>query len=298
MQLERTGKLRKEHNDLYEKQNDLNRRAAVFQPSRTIIGGKMCNEKDIIAQWNADMYDLNETCTDDVELALTLMGAAPKKVLEIACGSGRFLVPVAKAGHDVTGLDFDEYMLEKIAHKITNEKIKWYKTDVIYDDWGSGFDVVTLGANFLFNIVADMNYEQAQKLMIQKSADALAVGGHIFVDYAYTHYPEKWFSNPDANIIWEGTDSHGNFGKMALLDNTYDTESRIARFVRRFDMILADGSTLVQEIPSEKYFTALEQIHKWLDQAGFVIERECGDYQGNLISETTDRAIIWARKVR
>lgn len=258
----------------------------------------MYNEKDIIAQWNADMYDLNETYVDDVEFALMLMGTTPKKVLEVACGGGRFLVPVAKAGHDVTGLDFDEYMLEKIAYKITNEKIKWHKADVIYDDWGSGFDIVTLGANFLFNIVADMNYEQAQKLMIQKSADALAVGGHIFVDYAYTHYPEKWFSNPDANIIWEGTDSHGNFGKMALLDNTYDTESRIARFVRRFDMILADGSTLVQEIPSEKYFTALEQIHKWLDEAGFVIERECGDYQGNLISETTDRAIIWARKVR
>ena len=50
----------------------------------------MYNEKDIIAQWNADMYDLNETYTDDVELALMLMGTTPKKVLEIACGSGRF----------------------------------------------------------------------------------------------------------------------------------------------------------------------------------------------------------------
>ena len=58
----------------------------------------MYNEKDIIAQWNADMYDLNETYTDDVELALMLMGTTPKKVLEIACGSGRFLIPVAKAG--------------------------------------------------------------------------------------------------------------------------------------------------------------------------------------------------------
>ncbi len=89
-----------------------------------MIGGKMYNEKDIIAQWNADMYDLNETYTDDVELALMLMGTTPKEVLEIACGSGRFLVPMAKAGHDVTGLDFDEYMLEKIAHKIKNEKTK------------------------------------------------------------------------------------------------------------------------------------------------------------------------------
>ena len=258
----------------------------------------MYNEKDIIAQWNADMYDLNETYTDDVELALMLMGTTPKKVLEIACGSGRFLVPVAKAGHDVTGLDFDEYMLERIAHKITNEKIKWHKADVIYDDWGTGFDVVTLGANFLFNIVSDMNYEQAQKLMTQKSADALSVGGHIFVDYAYPQYPEKWFHNPNPNIVWEGTDSHGNFGKMALLENVYDTESRIARYIRRFDMILADGSTLVQEIPSEKHFASLEQIHKWLDEAGFVIEQECGDYQGHSISEMTNRVIIWARKVR
>ena len=256
----------------------------------------MYNEKDIIAQWNADMYDLNETCIDDVEFALMLMGTTPKKVLEIACGSGRFLVPVARAGHDVTGLDFDAYMLERIAHKITNEKMKWRKADVIYDDWGTGFDVVILGANFLFNVVADMNYEQAQKLMIQKSANALSVGGHIFVDYAYTLEPEKWFRNPDANIIWQGTDSYGNFGKMALLDNTYDTENRIARSIRRFDMILADGSTFVQEIPSEKHFVTLEQIHKWLDEAGFVIEQECGDYQGNPISERTNRVIIWARK--
>lgn len=121
------------------------------------------------------MYDLNETYTDDAKFALMLMGTTPKKVLEIACGSGRFMVNVAKAGHDVTGLDFDEYMLERIAHKITNEKMKWHK--------------------------ADMNYEQAQKLMIQKSADALTVGGHIFVDYAYSQYPEKWFHNPDPIIV-------------------------------------------------------------------------------------------------
>ncbi len=191
----------------------------------------MYNEKDIIAQWNADMYDLNETYTDDVALALMLMGTMPKKVLEIACGSGRFLIPVAKAGHDVTGLDFDEYMLERIAPKITNEKIKWQKADVIYDDWGTGFDVITLGANFLFNIVSDMNYEQAQKLMIQRSADALAVGGHIFVDYIYPQSPEQWFHNPNPIIVWEGMDSHGNFGKMSLLDNVYDAESRMVRYI-------------------------------------------------------------------
>ncbi len=85
---------------------------------------------------------------------------------------------------------------------------------------------------------------------------------------------------------------------MILLDSVYDMESRINRFIRRFEMILADGSTLVQEIPSEKHFATLEEIHKWLVEAGFVIEQECGDYQGYPISEVTNRAVIWARKVR
>lgn len=143
-----------------------------------------------------------------------------------------------------------------------------------------------------------MNYEEARKLMFQKSADALAVHGHIFVDCGYTQYPEKWFNNPEANIVWEGTDRHGNFGKMILRNSVYDAESRINRFIRRFEMILADGSTLVEEIPSEKHFASLEQIQKWLDEAGFVIEQACGDYQGHRISEITNRAVIWARKVK
>lgn len=258
----------------------------------------MYNEKEIIAQWNADMYDLNRPGIEDVAFALTLMGEAPKKVLEIACGSGRFLIPMAKAGHDVTGLDFDEYMLERIARKTTAQNLKWRRADVVSEDWGTGFDVVVLGDNFLVNIVSDMDYEQSQKLMIQKSADALAVGGHVFVDYGYTAHPEEWFAHPGENVIWEGTDSCGNFGRMALRENTYDAESRIARFVRRFDMTLADGSVLVQEIPSHKHIASLEQLHRWLEEAGFVIERECGDYQGHEISEATSRAILWARKIR
>ena len=58
-------------------------------------------------------------------------------------------------------------------------------------------------------------------------------------------------------------------------------------------MIHADGSTLVWEIPSEKHFVTFEQIHKWLDEAGFVIEQGCGDYQGHPISEMTGRVFIW-----
>lgn len=258
----------------------------------------MYNEKDIISKWNSEMYDCNETDTNDVEFALSVIGIEPKHILEIACGSGRFLVPMANAGHNVTGLDFDEHMLNRIATKISsNQNIRWHKSDVINDEWENGFDIVLLVANFLSNIVSDMDYEQAQELMIKKSADALVSGGYVLIDYAYTFYPEKWFNNPNPNIVWQGTDSEGNSGKMVLLNNTYDTETGIAKCTRRFEMTLVDGSSLIQEIPTEKHFATIEQVREWLKRSGFVIENEWGDYQGNPISENTSRAIIWAKKM-
>ncbi len=257
----------------------------------------MYNENSIISKWNAEMYDCNETDTDDVDFALDIIGDESKKILEIACGSGRFLVPLAHAGHNVTGVDFDEYMLKRISGKIEDEKnIRWYKSDVINDEWETGFDIVLLVANFLSNIVSDMDYTQAQELMIKKSAGALVSGGYILIDYAYTFYPEKWFNNPNPNVIWQGIDSEGNSGKMVLSNNTYEKETGIIKCIRSFELTLADGSKVVQEIPTEKHFASLEQVREWLIRAGFVIENEWGDYQGNPISENTNRAIIWARK--
>lgn len=70
----------------------------------------MYNEKDIISKWNSEMYDCNETDTNDVEFALSVIGVESKRILEIACGGGRFLVPMANAGHNVTGKSIYQFI--------------------------------------------------------------------------------------------------------------------------------------------------------------------------------------------
>lgn len=258
----------------------------------------MFNEKAVISKWNADMYDLNERDIDDIEFALSIIGTTSKNILEIACGSGRFLVPMAKAGHIVTGLDFDEYMLNKIKSKsVGMGNITWRKADVISDEWGNGFDVVVLAGNFLFNLVSDMDYEEAQRLLFKKAADALVPGGSIYIDYGYTMHPENWFNNSVENVIWQGTDSDGNTGRMILFNSTFDKERNINQFTRRFELTLTDGSEIKEDILSSKHFATLEQIHTWLSSNGFIVEEECGDYSHNPISESTSRAVIWAKKI-
>lgn len=254
-------------------------------------------EQAIVSKWIADMYELNVTETGDVEFALSVIGSEPKRILEIACGSGRILVPLAKAGHNVTGLDFDEYILSKIAPKAAGmDNITWRKADVISDDWGSGFDVVVMAGNFLFNIITDMHYEKAQQLLIQKAANALVPSGSVYIDYGYTLHPENWFGKPGESVIWEGKDSDGNTGCMVLLDGKFDKESGVYKFVRRFELKLADGEVIAEDIPSVKHFATLEEIYSWLSSAGFIVEEVYGDYNYNPIGEKTNRAIIWAKK--
>lgn len=258
----------------------------------------MFNEKAIISKWNADMYDLNERDTEDVEFALSIIGTTSKNILEIACGSGHFLVPMAKAGHIVTGLDFDEYMLNKIRAKSDGmDNITWRKADVFNDEWGKGFDVVVIAGNFLFNLISDMDYEEAQRLLFKKAAKALVPGGSIYIDYGYTMHPEKWFADSGENVIWQGTDSDGNTGRMVLLNSTFDKERNINRFTRRFELTLADGREIKEDILSSKHFATLEQIHTWISSNGFIVEKEYGDYNRSPIGENTNRAVIWAKKL-
>lgn len=258
----------------------------------------MYSKDETISMWSADMYDLDETDITDVNFAMSIIGPFPKRILDVACGSGRYMAPLAKSGHNILGLDFDESMLNKIDTKLENKNnVEWRKTDIIVDEWEVGFDIVLLAANILFNVVSNIAYEKAQKLLIEKAAKSLFSGGHLLIDYGYTLYPEKWYDNPEPNLIWQGTDSHGNTGKMILLDSKFDKTNNICTFIRRYEITSKNGDQIVRDIPTQKHFATLIQIQDWLLKYGFVIEGAWGDYEKNPISANTNRAIIWAKKI-
>ena len=255
----------------------------------------MLKEEKIIADWSADMYEMDETETEDVEFMLACLGSTPKRILEIACGSGRILVPLAKAGHAVVGLDMDEAMLRKIPAKAEGmSNITWRTGDAIADDWGTGYDVVVIAGNFLMNIVSEEGPERAQKVLLEKAKLALKPGGMLYIDYNHTFNPEQWYVHPGERVIWQGIDGHGTTGRMLLCDSTYDEETGLICSTRRYELETVTGEKIRKEMPSVKHFVKLEQIHTWLTEEGFRIEKEYGDYAGNPIGETTGRAIICA----
>jgi len=67
----------------------------------------------------AELYDQSETSVDDVALILRLVrGHGPLRILEPFCGTGRILIPMALAGHEIVGLDQSRGMLARAEEKV------------------------------------------------------------------------------------------------------------------------------------------------------------------------------------
>ena len=97
----------------------------------------------IRAYWDAFIYDLEETETCDVEFLLSAFSARPLRILEACCGTGRILVPLAQAGHDVVGFDLDEAMLARLQAKAQHlPNLHYFSANMLSCDWGSNFDAV------------------------------------------------------------------------------------------------------------------------------------------------------------
>ena len=262
----------------------------------------MFNEKPIISKWVADMYDQKITETTDVNFLLSVIDNNPKRILEVCCGSGRILVPLAKAGHNVHGLDFDENVLAKIEAKASGlDNIQWKAADAVHDDWGKDFDIVVLAGNILYNIISDVDYAAAQELFIQKAAAALVPGGYVYIEYQPGGFRVTQ-SEPSKNqdgiewVVWEGTDGDGNCGRMVLLGGSYDATTGMDSFTRRFELTLKNGDTITQDIACQKHFAPLEQLHGWLKKAGFIIEQEYGDTNKNAVNDESRGVVIYAKK--
>lgn len=252
--------------------------------------------EDIQAHWFAHIYEQTEDETALAACMLRLVGDAPLRILEIGCGGGKLCVPLAQAGHDVTGMDADVHMLQyaqEKAHSLPN--LHLLHGDALTQPWGRDYDVVLLGSNLLINLTTDWDYKQAQKQLIFRAADALRPGGRVVLDF---DCPETLaaFNNDQEWLCMEGTDDLGTHGRYYVCNSTADERTRTVKGQRRFELTPREGPLLSVTIHSAKHFPTLEEVCGWLYRAGLSILSIHGGHDGEAFDQHNRRAVITARK--
>ena len=74
----------------------------------------------------AEFYDHigPHSTREDVEFYVDLARMSAGPVLDLGCGTGRILIPIARAGVDVTGIDLSDEMLDICRKKLAEEPLE------------------------------------------------------------------------------------------------------------------------------------------------------------------------------
>jgi SAM-dependent methyltransferase len=156
--------------------------------------------------------------------------------------------------------------------------------------------VVILGGNIMINIQTVMCYEQAQYKFIKKAADALKIGGHLYLDCDLYAHPENIFVSNQESIIFEGKDAYGTLGRCISCWEKYDSDTQIASGVNKIELTDLNGNKISFERYYEEHIPTIINLRKWISEAGLKIVYEYGNYNRDTINEQTTKAIIWAVK--
>ncbi|MCL2772406.1 MAG: methyltransferase domain-containing protein [Oscillospiraceae bacterium] len=252
---------------------------------------------------------------EDVNLLLSLIGNGQKNILEACCGTGRVLVPLAEAGHNMTGFDCQVGMLACLYEKAKRlVNAKYYYADAIKSDWGSNFDVVIIACNTIQNIdepviISDSEeYKEAQKTFISKSAKALKQGGHLFFTFDLHANPQEYWNcapseeyfidTANIDMSHENPDIFGVRSRSVSGGYQYDAKTQIAHGIYRRITLFPKGERNVSDDPWYQRLLTLGEVHEWLADSGFEIEQEYNGYHKEPIKENQfNNVVIWARKI-
>ena len=252
------------------------------------------NEADALAR----LYDLDLTeDPGDLDLYLALARRAGGPILELAAGSGRLAVPLAAAGHDITGVDIDPAMLARArtrAAASTASRLELVEADIL------GLSLPSKGsfamAFVALNSLLLLGTRDRQRAALRVMADHLAPGGIAVVDV--------WL--PDAEDL-------GRFdGRVMLEYPRRDPES--GRLITKVASAQHDAATQTVVLtaiyeegepgqPAVRWvrtdtlrLVAADELRAFAEDAGLDVETLAGGYDLEPLGQGSGRAVLVAIK--
>ncbi len=245
----------------------------------------------------AEFYDILHSNLDDVEVYKELADLYGPNILEVGSGTGRILLPLAKEGHEVTGLELNEDMLEICRKKIEKESdevvehIELIEGDMRDFESDKKFDLIIAPCNVICHIIERSDLKEALSCF----RDHLFEDGVLVIDN----------SMPDVESMLE------NNGEEQTLELTHPENGRkiVNKFTPDYDFIeqIEKDSIVIKEYDGERKTREAEveekltfyfpkELRAILRSEGFEIFEERGSLNKKVpIEEESDEMVFFCK---
>jgi len=259
----------------------------------------MIPESDIAADPYAqlpELYDLEHAgFADDVELYLQFAEAIGDPILELGCGTGRVVVPLAKAGHRVSGVDQSVPMLDRareiVAASAVSHLVDLHEGAMAAADSAPGgpFGLAIFSLNGLMHLPTPAE----QRAALEGAKRALDPRGMLVID---TQNPSPdWLAALDGRVQHEGTwERHDGSVVNRFSARTHVVDEQHIDTELWYDVIDARGGLNRVRTRFPMRYLVPSELALLLEVVGFVEWKFYGSYDLGPFDGGSERLIVTA----
>ena len=219
-------------------------------------------------------YDLQtKGFIEDIPFYLRQTGCCGQPVLELACGTGRITIPLAKKGIDIAGLDVSESMLAQAKRKAAAQAVQvdWIRGDCRDFKLNRKFRLIFIP----INSITHLHRREDLEALLKRVKEHLHEEGRFIID----------LFNPSLDIlrrdpgrrfpVAEYDDPDGRGRVIITESNIYDAATQINHITWYYRVGEKEDARVVENNMRILYPQELDEL---LHYNGFIVEEKYGNY--------------------
>lgn len=247
----------------------------------------------------ARYYDAEHTDqTEDIPFYSALAEEYGGPIMDIGCGTGRVMIPLALEGYEMHGIDNEEAMLhiaeaQRDANPRLRDKLTFYHGDVFTYPLQKQFKLVLVPYNGLMHF-----HEQALQLALLRRLRSWTMDDGLLV-LDLPNAGDVFASQDSEAVILERTFLEPETGHLVMQQSvsTLDRVAQLMHVTWIYDEVSADGTVKRTVAPIVWYYYFFSELKLLLAAAGYEVEAVYGDLDYGPFVDGCPRMVVLAKPV-
>lgn len=242
----------------------------------------------------APFYDVEHAHFDeDLNLYVNFAELCGGPLLELACGSGRLLVPLAREGYELTGVDSSSRML-KLAQAALEQAGVAAKCTLVQEQMSK----LRLGQKFRLAFIALGSFghvctRQEQRQTLAAVRDHLTTGGKFILDIS--NADARYMEHLSGQMLHQGTWQREDGSMLSHFVSPASSLTKHLLELTHFYEEHRQGEEVRRTvITTHLYLFERNEVELLLEEAGFAIADVYGDYELGPFEHDSPRMIFIA----
>ncbi len=226
----------------------------------------------------APFYDIEHAHFDaDLDMYRNFAQLRSGPLLELACGSGRLLLPLARDGYELTGVDSSASML-KLAQEALQHAGLAARCQLVQQDMGMMKLRQTFSMAFVaLGSFAHLSSRKQQQQALAAIREHLAPGGLFILDISNADV--RYMESLSGQVLHQGTWRQEDGTLLThFVSPASSTTQHLLELTHFYDVHTQGGPLQRTVITTHLYLFERTEMELLLERAGFAIKEVYGDY--------------------